>query len=265
MQYYTDYHHHSNHSFDSKADMEEICRKAIANGVQEICFTEHFSVNPNAPTYGHMVWDKYLSDINRCRNTFKGKLKIKLGIELCEPHQMMDSYHKELSPIPFDFILGSVHNLGGTTLRKYMNAHPDRDIYEDYFLELKKMVTKADMDIIAHFDLMKRYAFSTKGLYDFTKHKDLLAEILTIAINREIGLEINTSGLRTSLGLSMPYDDILRLYKDLGGHLLTIGSDSHHAETAGAGFKDGIELAKACGFTHIYTYDLRQHTAVKIV
>ncbi|MEK4667816.1 histidinol-phosphatase HisJ family protein [Niallia sp. FSL R7-0271] len=264
MQYYTDYHHHSNHSFDSKADMEEICQNAIHNGVHEICFTEHFSVNPNAPTFGHMEWEKYLNDINKCKELFKGKLTIKLGIELCEPHQMMDSYHRVLSPIPFDFILGSVHNLGGTTLRKFMNAHPEKDIYEDYFLELKEMVKNADIDVIAHFDLMKRYAFSTRGLYDFTKHKDLIADILTIAINREIGLEINTSGLRTSLELSMPHDDILKLYKELGGQLLTIGSDSHHAATAGAGFKEGIELVKACGFTHFYTYSLRKPTAVKI-
>jgi len=264
MQYYTDYHHHSNHSFDSKADMEEICQSAINNGVQEICFTEHFSVNPNAPTYGHMVWDKYLHDIKRCQDIFKDKLLIKVGIELCEPHLLKGIYQNALKPIPLDFILGSVHNLGGTTLRRYMNANPEKDIYEDYFLELRKMVQSADIDIIAHFDLMKRYAFSPRGLYDFDKHKDVIADILTIAISRDIGLEINTSGWRTGVELSMPSHDILGLYKELGGKLLTIGSDSHHAETAGAGFQEGIDLAKACGFTHLYTYSKRQPTAYRI-
>ncbi|MFT8321160.1 MAG: histidinol-phosphatase HisJ family protein [Bacillus sp. (in: firmicutes)] len=263
--YYTDYHHHTNHSFDSKADMTKIGENAIKIGVKEICFTEHFSVNPNVPTYGFMNWEKYVASILNCQHKFGDQLKIKIGIELCEPHLMRKEYQQALSPIPLDFILGSVHNIEEYTLRKYMNAFPDNDIYEHYFLELKQMVQSADIDIIAHFDLMKRYAFKTVGFYSFEKYKPIITDILTIAIERGIGLEINTSGWRTDLNESLPSKDILILYRQLGGELLTIGSDSHFVETVGAHFEEACTLAKECGFTHLYTYEKRKPHAVKLV
>ena len=259
---YIDFHHHSNHSFDSKAIMKDICEQAINKDIQEICFTEHFSVNPKAPTYGHISWEHYLSDIESCRELYKGKLKIRLGIELCEPHLLREEYKKALSSIPFDYILGSVHNIEGFTLRRYMNSHLDRDIYLDYFMELKELVTYADIDVLAHFDLMKRYAFSTIGNYDFTKYKDIISSILSIAIKREIGLEINTSGWRTSLNESLPNLNVLHLYRQLGGELLTIGSDSHDSDNVGAGFHEAIQLAKEAGFSSIYSYQNR--TPIKI-
>ncbi len=61
--YVTEYHHHTNHSFDSKADMEAVCKEAITKGIDEICFTEHYSVNPNLPTYGHIDYDRYFNQI----------------------------------------------------------------------------------------------------------------------------------------------------------------------------------------------------------
>ncbi|WP_445490899.1 histidinol-phosphatase HisJ family protein [Niallia sp. 03133] len=263
--YYIDYHHHSNHSFDSKADMEEICENAIKLGVKEICFTEHFSVNPKVPTFGYMNWEKYLSAIKNCQNKFNAQLKIKIGIELCEPHLMQEEYKQVLTDIPLDFILGSVHNIEESTLRKYMNAFPEKDIYELYFLELYDMIQLADIDVIAHFDLMKRYAYKTVGFYSFEKYKSIITEILKTAIKRGIGLEINTSGLRTELQESLPSKDTLSLYRQLGGELLTIGSDSHFVETVGSHFEDAVLLAKECGFTHLYTYEKRNPQALKFI
>ncbi|MEK4907702.1 histidinol-phosphatase [Niallia circulans] len=256
--YYIDYHHHSNHSFDSKAIMMDICENAIRKGINEICFTEHFSVNPNAPTYGHMNWPTYLEDINKCRISYQDQLIIKLGIELCEPHLLREQYKTVLAPIPFDYILGSVHNLHGLTLRKYMNAHPDEDIYLTYFKEVLELVTYADIDVLAHFDLMKRYAHPTRGIYHFPDYQEIITTILTTAIKRNIGLEINTSGWRTSLNESLPSIEVLALYKKLGGEILTIGSDSHRKDDVGADFMQALNLAKKAGFTAYYKYEKRK-------
>jgi histidinol-phosphatase (PHP family) len=262
--YSMDFHHHTNHSFDSTAVMEEVCLHAIANGLDEICFTEHFSVNPLAPTYGHMNFTNYQSDIQACQEKFSGKLKIKMGIELCEPHLLMDQYEKALKPINFDFILGSVHNLNNQKLRLVLKEY-ELDAYRLYFEELDKMVAVADIDVIAHFDLMKRYAYKEYGFYKFAEHEEIIQSIIEKAIKRNIGMEINTSGLRNaSLNQTMPSLDILKLYKAMGGEILTIGSDSHKVETAGAGFHNAIELAKQCGFKYIYRFDKREPIPVKI-
>ncbi|EOR20838.1 histidinol-phosphatase HisJ family protein [Cytobacillus oceanisediminis] len=256
--YYIDYHHHSNHSFDSKAIMMEICKEAITKGVQEICFTEHFSVNPNAPTYGHMNWPNYLADIQKCQVIYEDQLLIKIGIELCEPHLMREQYKAVLSTIPFDYVLGSVHNLAGLTLRKYMNAHPNEDIYLAYFKEMYELVTYADINVLAHFDLMKRYAHATRGIYTFADYQEIISSILKMAIKRGIGLEINTSGWRTKLNESLPFLEVLKLYKELGGEILTIGSDSHKKEDVGAGFTEALNLAKEAGFSSYYTFEKRK-------
>lgn len=256
-----DYHHHSLHSFDSKAVMADICRQAIDNGVKEICFTEHFSVNPLAPTYGHMNFDRYFSDIEVCRQNFSKQLLIKAGIELCEPHLMKEQYKEALQSLPLDFIMGSIHNIDNTKLRLFVAEHGPA-ANARYFEEVYKMVCGADIDVIAHLDLIKRYSHDTIGVYDFNEHREVLHAILEKAIERGIGIEINTSSLRGSLQDTMPSKQILQLYRELGGEILTIGSDSHATETVGANIGDAYELANGCGFRRLFTFEQRQAQAV---
>jgi histidinol-phosphatase (PHP family) len=261
--YVMDYHHHTNHSFDSTASMVEVCKKAIENGIQEICFTEHFSVNPLAPTYGHIVFEKYLNEIRYCQKKFHSQLIIRAGIELCEPHLLKDQYDETLTPLDLDFILGSVHNLNNQKLRLALKEdHPTA--YERYFKELYHMISTADIDIIAHFDLMKRYAYKEHGLYVFHEYQEIIEQIVKKAIDRNIGMEINTSGLRTGLKQTFPSVEIIQLYKELGGEILTIGSDSHTVDDVGGNFSEAVSLAKDCGFNYIYTFEKRKPIAVKI-
>lgn len=261
--YLMDYHHHTNHSFDSTASMVEICKKAIENEIQEICFTEHFSVNPLAPTYGHMVFEKYLHEIRECQEKFHSQLIVKAGIELCEPHLLKDQYDEILQPLNLDFILGSVHNLNNQKLRLALNDDQPT-AYERYFNELLSMVSTADIDIIAHFDLMKRYAYKEHCLYEFQDYQEIIQQILKKAIDRNIGMEINTSGLRTGLQQPLPSIEIIQLYKELGGEILTIGSDSHTVDDVGSNIADAYALSKQCGFNYIYKFEKRKPIPVKI-
>jgi histidinol-phosphatase (PHP family) len=133
-----------------------------------------------------------------------------------------------------------------------------------YFTELLSMVSTADIDIIAHFDLMKRYAYKEYGLYEFQDYREIIEQILKKAIDRNIGMEINTSGLRTGLKQTLPSIEVIQLYKELGGEILTIGSDSHTVDDVGANFSDAASLAKDCGFNYIYTFEKRKPIPVKI-
>lgn len=258
-----DYHHHTNHSFDSKAIMSSVCLTAIERNIQEICFTEHYSLNPLAPTYGHIDFDHYFQDIQHCRHTYQDQLTIKAGIEICEPHLLKDSYKDVLSSLPFDFVLGSIHNLHNQKLRLVIAEHHE-EANKLYFNEVKRMVEEADIDVIAHLDLIKRYSYQTHGIYDFSTYKNQISDILSIAIERNIGIEINTSGLRSTLNEPLPSIDILKLYKKLGGTILTIGSDSHAADTVGAHLTEAYMLAKECGFTHVYSFEKRKPKAIKL-
>lgn len=163
--------------------------------------------------------------------------------------------------MPLDFIMGSIHNIDNTKLRLFV-AKYGAAANARYFEEVYKMVCEADIDVIAHLDLIKRYSHDTIGIYEYNEHHDILQAILEKAIERGIGIEINTSGLRGSLQDTMPSKQILRLYKELGGEILTIGSDSHAAETVGANIADAYEMAKECGFKYLFSFERRKASAV---
>jgi histidinol-phosphatase (PHP family) len=265
--YLTDYHHHTDNSFDSQASMKSVCEEAIKKGINEICFTEHFSVNPNAVTYGHMDFNRYFSQIEECQVLFQNRLTIKAGIELCEPHLLREKYREQLEGLELDFILGSVHNVENQDIRKYMINQEPVALYKRYFEEMYQLVSYADIDVLAHFDLMKRYAVDLDylGKYDFDVFKEMISEILKKGIERNIGIEINTSGLsKTALSETLPSMNLLKLYKELGGEILTIGSDSHAAATVGSHLGTAIEMAKEAGFTHINIFNKREPQAIKI-
>ena len=261
--YLMDYHQHSNHSYNNDRSMQYICEQAIQKGYKEICFTEHYSVNPFTMTYGHLHFDQYFAEIEFCRGTYSKELTIKTGIEICEPHVMAEKYELVLNELDFDIVLGGVHNLHNEkisdTISKYGTA-----VYSLYFDEIYQMVSKADIDVIAHLDLIKHYAFTTTANYDLNGYEEILRAILRKAIKRNIGLEINVSSLSTSPADLAPIQKILMLYKEMGGEILTIGSGCGNSQLDVQRIMDGYELAKSCGFDYIFKYESRFPKAVAI-
>lgn len=263
--YFTEYHHHTDNSFDSTSQMKDVCQQAIKKGIAEICFTEHFSVNPKAPTYGHMDFKRYFSQIEEYRGLFGSQLTIKVGIELCEPHLMKEDYQEALADLKLDFILGSVHNIKEEKLRTFMINKTKEEIYQGYFEEVYELVSHADIDVIAHLDLIKRYATESVGNYNFDKYKAIIEKILLKAIERDIGIEINTSGLsKSGLTETFPSMAVLRLYRSLGGEILTIGSDSHHSKTVGFNQEVALEMAKEAGFDKVYVFKKRLPSTIPL-
>ena len=263
--YLIDYHIHSNNSFDSKEAVSAICEAAIEKGINEICFTEHFAVKEGIKSYGFLNLKKYSDEIKECREVFKDKLIIRAGIEICEPHENEEELRAILENIPFDFILGSVHNFDyNVGLIAYMSSHSKEESYSRYFEEVNKVCTSPHIDVVAHLDLMKRYAFNTHGNYDFNEYKEKIEEVLKNIIKAGKGIEVNTSTLRGMVNETMPSIDILKMYYDLGGEIITVGSDAHKAEDVGADIKESIDVLKNIGFKNIYTFQNRQAIPIEI-
>ena len=258
-----DFHVHSNNSFDSKEKIITTCEEAIKKRISHIAFTEHFSVDENKKTFGTMDFKKYLSEIDEAKNKFPS-INIYTGLELCEPHLKIEEFKKELENLPLDFILGSIHNVGEKGLRTTANFYNSTKCYEVYFNQVLDMVSKADFDVLAHIDLMARYAYDSVGGYNFNEYKEVIEEILKKVISRNKGIEINTSGLRNSLKSIHPKIEIVQLYKDLGGEIITIGSDAHKAFDVGEGCSEALRLIEDLGFKYIYTFKNRQAIQYKI-
>ncbi len=257
--YLIDYHIHSNNSFDSEAKVDEICKVAIENGINEICFTEHYSTKREVKSYGFLDINKYIDEINHCKTTYKDKLIIKIGLELCEPFEDEEGLREFIDRYPFDFILGSVHNFDGDTgLFTYSNKNTKEESYSRYFKEVDFVSTSPLINIVAHLDLMKRYAFKKHGNYNVEDYKEEIENVLKNIIKRGKGIEVNTSSLRSNILETMPNNDILTMYYNLGGEIITVGSDSHKAEDVGAGILETYKILKDIGFKYVYTFEKRK-------
>ncbi|MEI8200221.1 MAG: histidinol-phosphatase HisJ family protein [Eubacteriales bacterium] len=253
----SDFHLHSNHSFDSRTAMAEVCRQALDKNYKEICFTEHFSLDPQVPTYGHLDWDLYNADIQQNRIMFDGVLIIRKGIEICEPHRDLSGYRQIFANEPMDYILGSIHNVSSLKLRFLLRDSGRDQAYAAFFEETLAMVQNADIDGAAHLDLIKRYSKEPFSDQDLAGNFKVIEKILQTIIDRKLVLEINTSTVR-SLGQTMPAENILLLYRSMGGTRISLGSDSHTGESIGYGFEDACRSARKCGFTEFCTYEKRQ-------
>jgi histidinol-phosphatase (PHP family) len=139
------------------------------------------------------------------------------------------------------------------------------DLCETYIKELEQLAVWGRFDCIGHLDLIKRYSanFYKSRVTLMSKH-DLLKKVFKIIIPMGRGIEINTSGLRQGPRETMPGLDVLKLYRSLGGEILTIGSDAHCMLDQGRGINDAMELAAEAGFKYITVFDSRKPSFVRI-
>lgn len=109
-----------------------------------------------------------------------------------------------------------------------------------------------------NFDFIIGSSHAVNGIdigFNFNDYKDLFVEILKTIVQNGKGIEVNTAGLRKNLGYPHPHKDILKMYKDLGGEIITIGSDAHLPEHIGYKFEDIPEILKSIGFNYYTVFE----------
>ena len=267
MNFLVDYHVHSIYSSDGHNTIMEMCESAVNNGIGEIAITDHFEPNI-ADEYGSSYNQKgYWAHINKARQAFKGRLNIKLGVELGQPHLFSEASSAVIADFPYDYIIASVHKLpAGMDIKELDYSRiGEEELCEMYLRQLKQLVYWNNFDCIGHLDLIKRYSAPVyKKNISLTCRHELLKGVLQLAVQSGKGIEINTSGLRQSPKEAFPGLDVVKLYRNMGGEILTIGSDAHMAEDVGRGLKEALDMAREAGFRHITVYNRRKHEWVSI-
>lgn len=251
-----DCHLHTDNSFDSETPAERVAERARELGIEYIAITDHCDI---------LEW----SDANIARSNAQAAelndkyddLTVLRGIELGEPLQSPEQTSIALGLCEYDFILCSLHNIANEEDFYYL--HPDREqaqeLIERYFNELLETVRWNEFDSLAHFTYPLRYITDRDGVQvDMERYQPVIREILaTLAANGK-ALEINTSGLRTPSGFLLPTVEYIRLFRELGGRYITLGSDAHVPEHIAVGMKEGIDAARQAGFTHATVYVNRE-------
>lgn len=250
-----DYHMHSNFSADSDIPIENMVQASINKGLTEICFTEHIDYEYPDPTISFdLDIPAYTETINMLREKYKDIISIKKGVELGLQPYLIDRYNQLMNKEDFDFVICSIHTADKKGLHSgdfFANRTPEQ-AYQLYYEELLYCVKNfKQFNILGHIDLVKRY----KTLDTKENFHDILSEIFKVIIEDGKGIELNASGYAYGLGGPMPTQDILKLYKEMGGEVLTIGSDAHIERHVGHNFDKIINLVDSVGFKYITTFD----------
>jgi len=252
---------HSNLSCDCDATMAAMCRAAIERGIQEIAFTEHFDPKPEDICAGFYRPDAYFVALEEARREFEPQgLTIRAGVELGEHHLYQPIHQPVLDAYPYDIVLGSLHWVGEDSVfdAAFFRAYPPRDAFARYFGELERLVRFGGFDVLAHADVVKRTAYGVYGRFEIAEWEDLVRPVWRACIEQGIGIEINTAALRGAAGQVHPSPEALRWYREMGGELLTLGSDSHKPSRVGCQLDEALDIARAAGFTRVCCFERRQ-------
>jgi histidinol-phosphatase (PHP family) len=261
-----DYHMHSRFSEDADDSPEVMCQRAVALGISEIGFTEHWDVGPYEKNPRYFKPEPWYVELERLRKLFNGQLVIRAGIEIAEPHLYPQETREVLQRVPFDYVIGSVHYVGPNFMfnPEYFRSHTADEIYGGYFTELDQMVRTADIDIVAHFDIPARTGIPVFG-YDPVRYEEMIRSVLKTCIERGLAMDVNVSGLRKPARNIMPAPLILEWYKEMGGQRLTLGSDAHRLPEVGLHLEKAIEAIRAVGINRITQFEQRRARLLPLV
>ena len=271
-----DYHVHCMFSDDSWYTPEKVCEDAWRLNLDEICFTDHvdYGIKPDwddalsAKVFeGQRVlnvdYDAYFPSIAKLREEWAGRLAIKTGLEFgVQTHTigkfdaLWDKWGDQLA-----FTLLSIHQVGDAEFwtGEFQEGRTQEEYNRAYYQELYDVTTSfTHWSVLAHLDLIKRY--DPAGILDFPANRDLVAATLEHVVAQGKGIELNTSSVRYGLKDSQPAEEILRLYRDLGGKIITLGSDSHAPQHLGAYLRHFQHYLASLGFEGFYTFDKMEPT-----
>jgi histidinol-phosphatase (PHP family) len=252
-----DFHIHSNFSLDSKATMESIVKVALEKNFKTICFTDHVDLEATEERIDLLFRPlDYFRDINKVKYKYRDKIEILAGVEIGMQPGLEARYDSFIEENGFDFVIMSLHTINQKDIfHDYSSTElSSSEIISRYYDELLYCVKSYDnYDVVGHIDFIDRYIDDR----DVIKRYDLY-------MDKGKGIEVNTGGLRYRLNVPHPKPSILKLYKELGGDIITFGSDSHVAEHVGYEYKWTEKMLKDMGFRYIYLFRNRKKYPIQI-
>ena len=273
-----DMHMHTWFSTDSEACPCDMADEAVRKGLKTICFTDHFDKDDlEWGEEGIFDVDAYFVEMQKLQEEYAGKLNIRIGIELGLRTYLKDYYEELTKKYPFDFVIGSVHNVPykkdaeGNILytdpaaEKLFTDRTDKEAYRLMMETTLENVRTSDcFQTLGHLDYVVRYGKSREKEYSYTDYADIIDEILKLLIEKEKGLEVNSAGLKYGLPFAHPHPDVLKRYRELGGEIITIGADAHAPEKIGYDFDRAAQVLKECGFEYYTVFKERKPEFIRL-
>ena len=258
---FADCHTHSRVSPDSNAPMAEMAKQALQYGLDVMCLTDHCDLlSLEGERTLDYNWRAVLNERKLMLDAVGTRLDLPLGIEFGMAHLYPEAAEKILSQPGLDFVIGSCHNMderdGGRDffLLSYDTLEDCYRALDNYFISMQKMAAGPYYDVVGHVIYPLRYMNGPYDTPSLARYRDQIREILRLAIESGRGIEINTWKGQT-LAEWIP---LLKDYKELGGEIITVGSDAHAPEPLGRGIKEAYQIMQDCGFRYGAVYHERK-------
>lgn len=273
-----DNHNHSRFSFDGKkASVEDSARSAMSKGLAGIAFSDHcdFFVPEMKAAFEDRVSEVFdvvaqQAEIERVKTLLTEEngtagspvFRILKGIEA----GLHEDCHEQISDVlrtnSFDQVIASVHYLDGVDpfYGGYYEGKDWKTAYGHYLETIyKEMTWLGDFDIMGHYDYVVRYAPYPENCMRYRAFSDIFDEMFRYLIREGKALEINTKSYREHRGREVILDtEVLKRYHELGGEVISLGSDSHDPQQVGYRFSYFTDLLKSLGFRWTAHYESRR-------
>jgi histidinol-phosphatase (PHP family) len=230
--------------------------QAVRLGLKGLALTDHYDIDyPNNQycfEFNLQERRKFLHDMQLC---YHDKLVIVHGIEIgIQPH-VIEKSQEIIRNGHFDFVICSTHAVDGYSLcsqSRYFEGKTQEAAYRRYLEEVYHTISNFhDYDIVGHIGYVRRYGPYPHKSMPYDHYHDILDMILKKIISDGKGIEINTSGYAYKLDSMIPELSIVQRYKELGGSIITIGSDAHSVERIADHFQSAAALLKQVGFAYV--------------
>lgn len=258
--YFADYHTHSRVSPDAFSSMTEMAEAAIRQGLQEICFTDHvepiwFGSTAPRKTYD---WAPLTEEFRAAQAAVGDRIRLRLGVELGDAVWDLDRSQAIMARAPaLDFVIGSIHILSEQMDGRDLYSLAPRDEAEtraclaDYLGQIQRLARWGGFHVLGHLTLPLRYLNENRGMHvSFDGFEAEMEDIFRTIIPKGIGIELNTNRGNTPL----PDAKWLKLYRGMGGEVITLGTDAHTPAAVGCAIREGQALLRECGFRRFCTF-----------
>jgi histidinol-phosphatase (PHP family) len=262
-----DYHVHPDFSPDAEGSIEAYCERAVELGLEEICFTTHHEPDPARRDYEEVHvngraqpvdsdWpDAYFAALQAARAKFPS-VAVLAGVEVGYEPGFEGIISDFLRRHPFDFVLGAIHCLDHIAITageeldrfkvEYMSRGPEF-VAERYLHHLRAAAGCQLFDCLAHLDIYRKYVEPLYGQRFGAAVESLLPVVLNFVAESGTGIEVNSSALRRGNAEPYPALRILKLAKDAGVRVFTVGSDAHRPADLGKGLESAVRALEGIG------------------
>jgi len=264
-----DCHIHSDLSHDGTASMQEICDDLYKRGFSGLYFTDHMDLQRLAGSsldYG-LDFCAYRHSLRLARENWQNFIDICSGVEVGLVPGEAGTCRQEIALLQPDFIIGSLHFLDGQSVYEH-NFSPDMTPEEEVIYYLENMLSLVRehnyFHVLGHLDMLLRHAPFDNRSMEKEEYYPLIDDILRTLIDSGRGIEVNTSGYRYGLNNPHPSWGIIRRYKELGGEIITCGSDGHYLRTIGQGIAEAYDTLRELGYQYISRFVAGKEIKIKL-